>query len=402
MEDLLVLTNLYIDNFKAFNRFKIHFKQYLTVLIGTNAVGKSSVLQAIDLLYYFATNNLDGYLSKHNWKASELKGKSSRSKRNINFSVHFRVDNHELEWSFTLVARKDELICMKERVLETKTNAVLLLKDTKNMRWFDSAKGDFQEFPEIQLKGSMLSLIGSSQEEFVHRFPQLSSLKKNVLSIKSFESLSPEHMRKTSRYDANDLGLGGERLGAFLHTLPNEKKSLINKKLKNYYPYFEAINTKKRQYGHVQLNIGEKLPNISAYNVNANYISDGLLRIIALVSLEALDDDHRILLLDEIEDGINPNLAAELVDNLRRIGKNKQIIVTTHSPVILNYFDKESIVFLWRDREGRVKSQNMFESPKLSEELKFMNAGEIWLNFDPEEIEDALEKTLDDGEDHDD
>ncbi|BBN97894.1 AAA family ATPase [Sporolactobacillus terrae] len=397
-----MLTNLYIDNFKSFNKFRIHFKQFLTVLIGTNAVGKSSVLQAIDLLYYFATNNLDDYLAKHNWKALELKGKSSRLKRNIRFSVHFCIDNHELEWSFTLVARKDELVCTKERVLETETHAILLLKDTKNMRWFDCVKDDFQEFPEIQLKGSMLSLIGSSQEDFVNRFPQLSALKENVLSIKSFELLSPENMRRTSRYDANDLGVGGERLGAFLHTLPNEKKALINKKLKDYYPYFEAINTKKKQYGHVQLNIGEKLPNISAYNVNANYISDGLLRIIALVSLEALDDDHRILLLDEIEDGINPNLAAELVDNLRRIGKNKQIIATTHSPVILNYFDKESIVFMWRDGEGRVKSQNMFVSPKLSNELKFMNAGEIWLNFEPEEIEGALEKTLGDGEDDDD
>ncbi|WP_396954141.1 AAA family ATPase [Neobacillus niacini] len=66
---------LFIDNFKSLQNFKIQFLNKLTVLIGTNSVGKSTVLQTRDLLLYFGVGELKDYLKKHNWKATELKFK---------------------------------------------------------------------------------------------------------------------------------------------------------------------------------------------------------------------------------------------------------------------------------------------------------------------------------------
>ncbi|CAM4350232.1 AAA family ATPase [Paenibacillus alkaliterrae] len=59
-----MITSLFIDNFKSLQNFTINFSNRLTVLIGTNSVGKSTVLQAIDLLSYFGTGNLKEYSSK--------------------------------------------------------------------------------------------------------------------------------------------------------------------------------------------------------------------------------------------------------------------------------------------------------------------------------------------------
>lgn len=393
-----MLEELYIDNFKSLREFKINFSNQLTVLIGSNSVGKSTVLQAVDFLAYFATGDLKTYLEKHNWKPSELRSKLYHSsKRNIIFKTKFNLNNqYYLEWEFTITIKKDEFFYSREKVTDLTTNKVILLKDSKTLTWWDFKKSENEIFPEIQVSGSMLSLIDIKSHDYITRFPQLTALKKYVAGIKSFELLSPEYMKKTSRYDSKDLGIGGERLGSFLHSLSPNKRNAINNTLKRYYPHLDQVVTNKKQYGHVHLLINEIFGNSESFSINANYISDGLLRIIAIVSLGALDEHFKVLLLDELEDGINPNLAAELIDYLNSVGQEykKQIIVTTHSPVMLNYFNFESIVFLWRDENGKVLSQKMFESKELLEQLDYMNPGEIWLNFDQGELEELFNQTL--------
>jgi predicted ATPase len=103
------------------------------------------------------------------------------------------------------------------------------------------------------------------------------------------------------------------------------------------------------------------------------------------------------MLLDEIEDGINPSLAANLISYLGSISQdyNKQIIVTTHSPVLLNYFNEDSIVFMWRKRDGSVMARKMFEAAEMREHLNFMNPGEVWLNLEQYELEETLDKESD-------
>lgn len=56
-----MIKSIYIDNFKALNDLKLDFEQ-LTLLIGTNGVGKSTVLQALELLSYFTKGKEHGEL----------------------------------------------------------------------------------------------------------------------------------------------------------------------------------------------------------------------------------------------------------------------------------------------------------------------------------------------------
>ena len=203
--------------------------------------------------------------------------------------------------------------------------------------------------------------------------------------------LSPDKMKKTSRYGVTDFGMGGERLAAFIHGLSLEDKTIIVRKLKRYYPAVQRIVTSKKKYGHVSLKMDEEFDNNENLTINANYISDGLLRIIAIVSLRGLNHHYTVLLLDEIEDGINPSLAAELTQDLKETAK--QVFVTTHSPIMLNYFDEESIIFLWRQDDGKVRAEKMFNNEKMRDHLKYMNPGEVWLNMEPQEIQELLKKS---------
>ncbi|HHB92438.1 MAG TPA: DUF2813 domain-containing protein [Thioploca sp.] len=47
----MIIKSIYIDNFKILNNFRLDFEP-VTVLIGDNSVGKSTILQALELLSY--------------------------------------------------------------------------------------------------------------------------------------------------------------------------------------------------------------------------------------------------------------------------------------------------------------------------------------------------------------
>jgi predicted ATPase len=95
-----------------------------------------------------------------------------------------------------------------------------------------------------------------------------------------------------------------------------------------------------------------------------------------------------MILLDEIEDGINPYCIQKAVVLLRKIiGTTKrQIIVTTHSPVILNDFSPEEIVYLWKADDGTVQCKTMFSTDEMMDTLEFLHPGEVWLNYSKDDV----------------
>ena len=78
--------------------------------------------------------------------------------------------------------------------------------------------------------------------------------------------------------------------------------------------------------------------------MSAHTASDGTLRVLAILAA-AHDPDHpSVLIVDEVENGLHPSRLAELMRRLRRItqdsladdGPVRQMILTTHSPVVLS------------------------------------------------------------------
>jgi predicted ATPase len=127
--------------------------------------------------------------------------------------------------------------------------------------------------------------------------------------------------------------------------------------------------------------------------IKSMHSSDGILRMVAIAALAEIEKDAGIILLDEIEDGINPYLAGILVSDLKEISENKQqqVIVTTHNSVVLDYFPAESVVFLWRDEDGTVHSRSLFENDEMKASLEYMYPGEVWVNASEEEIVEKLQ-----------
>ena len=68
----------------------------------------------------------------------------------------------------------------------------------------------------------------------------------------------------------------------------------------------------------------------------------------------------------------------------------RQVIVTTHSPLVLNYLPdnvaKEAVLLLFRNRSGCTRSVRLFDLPSTQEKLLFLGPGEVYVDSNLESI----------------
>jgi hypothetical protein len=122
----------------------------------------------------------------------------------------------------------------------------------------------------------------------------------------------------------------------------------------------------------------------------ARQVNDGMLRLMAI--LAEILTDTQFLLFDEIENGINPELVEFLLDTL--VGAQQQILVTTHSPMILNYLEDDvarvGVQYIYKTPQGSTRSVPFFSIPSLARKLEVMGPGEAFADTElsrlPEEI----------------
>src|SRR6266568_3864590 len=90
-----------------------------------------------------------------------------------------------------------------------------------------------------------------------------------------------------------------------------------------------------------------------------------LLTVLGLMRFTA--ENEALFLLDEPDTHLNPAWCLDYLDNLRTYGAeppNSQIIMTTHSPLTFAGMDKNEVVVLERDEDGKVFAQHPTSAPK--------------------------------------
>ena len=96
------------------------------------------------------------------------------------------------------------------------------------------------------------------------------------------------------------------------------------------------------------------------------HLPDGLIKL--LVILTALEQNPSILLIDEIENSLHPELLEFIISTLREDCEGC-VFVTTHSPIVLNLVEPEEI-FIFKPTDDGVEIKNLTEYKSKEELMK--------------------------------
>jgi predicted ATPase len=383
----------------------------LTVLIGGNGCGKSTVLQALDFLRAAATRDIPEYLRERGWAFEELKSKLiDENDKPIEFvsEYQFDIDGNirTVRWDFSVDLRKsiDWRINEKIEIMDDNTEPRILMIHGRNYRETIPV-----EFGKFYFQSSILKYYNVQEED-----RELLALKQFLASSTYYGLLSPDTIRtgqKTGR--TGNIGNGGEWLAEFIHGLDDDDREKLNQIVSDFIGIKVTVTV--IDAGSAFLLISKEQYEAKEIAIDAWHTSDGLLRIIAFAAMRLerlmlrcgssdgaiqikcngkydlrgyVECNNGMMLLDEIEDGINPYVTEKAVALLRDTVEqsDRQVIITTHSPVMLNDFKPEEIVFLWKDKNGSVHGKAMFSTEEMQRTLKILNPGEVWVNYEKDEI----------------
>ncbi len=373
------------NNFKSLVDFKLNLAKF-TCLIGLNGSGKSTVLQFIDFLAQQVRGDLDGWLEERSWRSRDLHSRLT-SKKNIDFKVEIIDDSGQPLGFWHASFNTTKLYCTSEHLSLEGTE----LEVAEGVYSISKREPDAGVSVSIQVRP--LNTNGPTERsiDFSYQGSILSQLKDAGLpgpivgfkrffeSIRSLDLLSPDQLRLRTRESMGSLGLGGKWLSSFLHELGHDKRAALTNRLKLVYKHLDEMNVKSLRSGWKQLEIQEKFGN-KRLTTEARHINDGMLRLIAILS--ELGSDHRFVLFDEIENGMNPELVEFVINALT--SARQQVVVSTHSPMILNYLSddmaKTGVIYLYKASDGSTKAIPFFLIPSLAKKLEVMGPGEAFVD----------------------
>jgi len=244
---------------------------------------------------------------------------------------------------------------------------------------------------DLLYQGSILSVYKFD----VLKVPGIGAILDFSQGMKSLELLNPQLIKTRSRAAA-DVGIGGEKLTAFFHGLSFEQKKTILTQLQEFYPQVTSILSSSLRAGWKTITVSESFDtgNKNRLETETTHLNDGMLRILTIIT--QMQTSHTCLLLDEIENGINPELVEHLMNYL--VSSNKQVIVTTHSPMVLNYLDdqvaKDGIFLVYRNAAGYTRCGRYFQSNRTREKLRLLGPGEVFVDTTMQEVSSDLEHEI--------
>jgi energy-coupling factor transporter ATP-binding protein EcfA2 len=335
---MVMLRSFWARNFLSLRDVQVELGK-LNVFVGPNASGKSNIVKAFALLGAHAQ---EGPFLKGLEKAHFLLfGFDRTSKAEVGVEAEV-VGGKRADFVVRLGAKGYE----EEARLEGKR---LLYHEGSNSSFdYLDASGTVrkgfvhEERPYYDAGYVYRSALSVLPPDSHPALAELVGLLRGVVVL----SPSPSRIRGLVPLSAKGLGYEGEGLaGQLLYMYLKDIKTfkLVEEAVKNLVPRVQKLVPDIALVGgeyYAKLEVDEEgLGHASLSNV-----SDGTLRIIALAT--ALYGGTRVVLVEEPENCVHPGLLEALVDAMRNAPP--QVIVTTHSPYLLDHVEPEEVYVVGR------------------------------------------------------
>lgn len=164
-----------------------------------------------------------------------------------------------------------------------------------------------------------------------------------------------------------------ENLALVLNALrPKAKHTIINS-INTLYPEIDDFNI-QIEGGWVQLYLEE-----GAFSIPATRLSDGTLRYLCLLAILCHPDPPPLVCIEEPELGLHPDVLPELAKLLMSASERTQLIVTTHSEILVDALtETPDNVLVCEKHHGQTQIVRL-NGPELAHWLEKYRLGQLWL-----------------------
>lgn len=377
----MLLRSIKLTNFLSFGASSeaVEMKP-LNVIIGPNGSGKSNLLEAIEFIRSSPKDLLtpirDGG-GVRDWLWKGAKGATTATVDAV-FEGQREASNIRHLISFTEVAQRFEII--EERIeseLPSGGNidpyiyyrfengrGIINVKDGRRQLQREdieptdsilSQRKDPEQYPEITYLGNMFSKLRLYREWTFGRF-------------------TPPRMPQKADLPNEFLEPNGSNLGLVLNRLrrePSVKKQILN----SLRALYEGIDDYDIQIegGTVQVFFHE-----GTMNVPATRLSDGTLRYLCLLAILCHPKPPPLVCIEEPELGLHPDIIPKLAELLKEASKRMQLIVTTHSDVLVDAMSDTPECVLVAEKTEDGTTLTRLDGAKLKPWLEKYRLGELW------------------------
>lgn len=327
----------------------------VNILIGANGVGKSNFISIFSLIRNLYDGNLGDYIIQKGGADSFLHyGKKHTNE--ISFDFYFGSEG---------VASNRFIVSLAE------TRDSLYVKNLEtayfSRKWYHTKW-------ESSVRESQFKLINKGQAYWVNGL-----LKEfDVYHFHDTGDNSPMK-GKSNVNDNRVLKRDGSNIAAFLYYLKQVHPKhffRIEKTIQSIAPFFEQFILSPNRLNETVIELEWKDSGAPDTYFNAYHLSDGTLRFICLATLLMQPDPPKTIIIDEPELGLHPVAIGKLAALIRKVSKSVQIIVSSQSVNLIDYFEPEDI--LVADRENKTTVFRRLDKDSLSMWIDEYSMGEVW------------------------
>lgn len=334
------LQSLRVRNFKAVVDSKVVKLGALTAFIGNNGAGKSSLIEALETYQSIVRDGLD--VAMQRWlgieharhKGQEAKELAGRPVNPISFELAIgesprKVKRIELQANNDPAANR--MFIAYEQIISS--NGATFNRD--------------RNAAAPSARSVLSSALYASMDEAQH-----------ILDWQ-FLTLSPERMGLPVPQQRTGGGVrlarDGSNIADFLRDLRQQDISAYNgieETMKYVLPY--AVDLRPATTIELERKAWLQMKEAN-FEVPGWMLSTGTLRLLALLALLRHPKPPSLIVIEEIENGLDPRSIHLLVEEIRNavLDGTTQIILTTHSPYLLDLLALEHLVLVERDANGQ-------------------------------------------------
>ncbi len=387
-----------IFNYRSCIKTRVEILTDLTTLIGINGVGKSNILNSIQLLKRINRNRY--------FHQPSLFEKLSHTRLDLLLEIDGQIFNLKADIYYdTNESNIEEIYSAELKVKNiSKTNTKWIEIDADLFEFVDyvnktSSKVDVNQIrlrknKPIEEVRFAIELITYLTNISYYSATQFSDPTKCPISLELEDSrlVRPYRKSKTHEQFLYDLyrayKTDEKSFKKYINTINQNGIGLIDD-ITFFDHNIPSSSLKVRAGGQVQKidkvkNIVVPSIIIDGLNLSPNQLSEGTFKTLALV-FYILNDESDLLLIEEPEVCVHHGLLSSVIELIKTQSKHKQIFISTHSDYVLDKLEPENIILVKRTKEtGTIanslpKSLSKNDFKALKDYLKESgNLGEYW------------------------